>query len=59
MNADQIGGIVRAILTAVGGIVVAKGWTDGATFTLISGAIVTIAGALWSIYTNRSGKVIP
>ena len=58
MNADQVGGIVRAILTALGTIVVAKGWTDGATFTMISGAVVTLATTAWSVYSNRSGKVI-
>ena len=58
MNADQIGGIIRAVLAALGGVVIGKGWVDSATFTLLSGAVVTIATALWSMYSNRSGKVI-
>lgn len=58
MNSDQIGGIVRTVLAAAGGYVIAKGWLDAATFTAISGAVVTIAVALWSWRTNKPGTVI-
>ena len=58
MNSDQITGILRAVLAAIGGLVAAKGWTDGGTWTIVSGAIVTLLTTGWSIYSNRSGKVI-
>lgn len=59
MNADQIGGIVRAILAAVAGYFVGKGVVDQGTATTIVGAIGTLVVAVWSVVTNRSGKVIP
>ena len=58
MNTDQIAGIIRAILAAVGGYLAAKGIGDTATWTLVSGAIITLVTAGWSIFSNRSGKVI-
>ena len=57
-NSDQIGGIVRAILAAVGGYLVSKGLVSADTVAQISGAVVTIAVAIWSYYTNQSGKTI-
>jgi hypothetical protein len=36
MTGDQIAGIVRAVLAALGGYFVAKGVTDAATVTTIS-----------------------
>jgi hypothetical protein len=50
MNKEQVLGIVRHILTFGGGIVVGKGWFDEATMTAIVGAVVTVVGALWSVW---------
>lgn len=58
MNTDLIGGVIRAVLAAVGGYFVAKGTVDQGTFTTISGALVTLGTAIWSIYTNQTGKTI-
>ena len=58
MNADQIGGIVRAILAAVGGYFVGKGLIDASTMTAIGGAVATLAMAAWSLMSNKTGKVI-
>lgn len=58
MNADQIGGIVRAIVAFGGGFLVAKGLIDAATLATIGGAIATAVAAYWSYRTNKSGKVI-
>ena len=58
MNADQIGGIVRAIGSAIGGYLVGKGIIDEATVTAIVGAVVTVATAVWSMWTNKAGTVI-
>lgn len=41
------GSVARAILSAIGGIAVALGWTDEQTVGLIIGAILTIGSALW------------
>lgn len=59
MTSDQITGILRAILTAVGGYLVGKGIVDQATATSLIGAAVTIGGALWSLYSNRPKTITP
>lgn len=59
MNTDQVGGLVRAIVAAVGGYFVGKGFLDASTVTMISGVAVTVATAVWSWYTNKPGTVIP
>lgn len=53
MNTDEIGGVVRAILAALGGIAVAKGYVDSATMTTLVGAATTIAVAVWSVIAKR------
>jgi predicted MFS family arabinose efflux permease len=58
MNKDQVEGVVRAVGTAIGGYLVGKGIVDAATMTTIVGAVVILAGAVWSFISNRSGKVI-
>ena len=57
MNADQVWGIVRTILAAGGGYIVAKGYVDNATLQSILGALGTLFVAGWSIWSNRSAKL--
>jgi peptidoglycan hydrolase-like protein with peptidoglycan-binding domain len=59
MTADQITGVLRAILTAIGGYVVGKGIVDQTTATEIIGAVLTLVGAGWSIYSNRPKVIVP
>lgn len=59
MTADQITGILRAVLTALGGYLVGKGIVDQATATQVIGALVTLGGAVWSIYSNRPKTITP
>lgn len=59
MTADQVTGIIRAILTAVGGYFVARGTIDQGTATAIVGAAVTIAAAVWSLWSNRPKTIVP
>lgn len=49
MNKEQVMGIVRHILTFVGGILILKGYTDDATYMAFSGLISTLIGSIWSI----------
>lgn len=58
MTSDQIGGIIRTILAAIGGVIVGKGWIDNETMLAISGAIATIVVGGWSWWTNRASKVV-
>jgi hypothetical protein len=56
MSSDEIAGVIRAILSALGGVLVAKGYLDNATMTAVVGALVTIAVAGWSIYAKKAAK---
>jgi hypothetical protein len=53
MNKDTILGIVRHILTFGGGLLVTKGVVDEGTLQTIIGAVLTIAGAVWSIVDKK------
>lgn len=58
MNSDQLGGILRAIMPAAIAYAVAKGWVSASSAADVGAALVTLAMAVWSIYTNKSGKTI-
>jgi hypothetical protein len=53
MTADQVGGIVRALAAALGGFLVGKGILDEATAAAVSGAAVTLAVAVWSVWSKQ------
>ena len=53
MTAEQIWGIVRTILAAAGGSIVAKGWVDNATIQSVIGALGTIFIAVWSVWAKK------
>ena len=58
MNADQIGGIIRAFLPVA--VVVGAHWgLDNATVTTIVGGLAALGTAVWSVQTNKPGTVIP
>lgn len=54
MNRDTILGLLRHILTAAGGGLVAKGAVDESAMMDIVGGVILIAGAVWSIIDKRS-----
>lgn len=54
MNQSMILGIVRHLLTSFGGILTAKGYADSGTIETVAGAIITIAGFVWSIATKKT-----
>ncbi len=53
MTSDQLQGILRAVLAAVGGFVLAKGWLPADTWNWIVGGVVVAAPAVWSWFSNR------
>ena len=53
MNGEQIGGIIRAVISALGGYFVGKGITDAATVTVVRCAAATIAAAVWSVLAKK------
>lgn len=53
MTGEQIAGIVRAIVAAVGGYFVGRGVIDGETVATIGGALATLATAAWSVWSKK------
>ena len=54
MSQEQLLGILRHVLTFGGGLIVANGNVDDATMQTIIGAIVSLAGAVWSVHSKRA-----
>lgn len=57
MDANVLGGILRALVPAAVAFVVGKGWLSPEDATTTIGALVAaataIAAALWSVKTNK------
>lgn len=53
MTKEQLEGLLRHTLTFVGGILVLKGYLDEAAWAEISGAAITLAGTLWSVFAKN------
>jgi hypothetical protein len=53
MTKEQIQGLVRHLLTFVGGIVVMKGLATEAVVQELIGAALTIFGTVWSIASKQ------
>ena len=53
LSGEQIWGIVRTILAAAGGWVVAKGYVDNATLQAVIGALGTLFIAAWSVWSKK------
>jgi hypothetical protein len=49
----EIGGIVRTLVSALGGYLVAKGAIDSETATTVGGSLATIIVAVWSVWSKR------
>jgi len=54
MTWDTIQGVLRAILAAVGGILVTKGYLDGNTLNDAIGGLLAVGTAIWSIIHNNA-----
>lgn len=54
LTKEQILGIIRHGLTFVGGILVMRGLVDETMVTEITGAVITLTGAIWSIITKKA-----
>lgn len=54
MTKTEVYGVARAVLAALGGFVVAKGWIDSETAVSLAGALATVATAVWSVRSKRA-----
>jgi hypothetical protein len=50
---DQIQGLIRHLLTAAGGALVASGYVTSDQWTTVAGALTILAGVAWSIISKR------
>lgn len=48
MTAEQVSGLVRHLLTFLGGWLIAKGWGDASAWDAIGGGIAALIGIIWS-----------
>jgi len=53
MKKEQLLGIVRHVLTFVGGILVAKGLATDVLSNELIGAAMTLVGGIWSIISKN------
>lgn len=53
MTSEQIAGIIRTLLAAGAGYIVARGWVDGVTAEAVVGGLTTILVAAWSYMAKR------
>ena len=53
LGLTEVGGIVRALVSALGGYLVGKGLIDNETAMTIGGAIVPLVVAVWSVVSKR------
>lgn len=53
MNKEQVMGLVRHVLTFVGGILVANGLVTEIESVQLVGALVTAIGGIWSILSKK------
>lgn len=56
LTKDQLMGIVRHVITFVGGILVTKGLIDDSILTEIVGGSVALSGAIWSIVSKNKSN---
>lgn len=56
MTLDILQSIVRAVLNALGGTVIAKGYADSSTWEAVTGGAVMLAAVLWSAWHQSTMK---
>lgn len=58
MNKEQVLGIIRHVLTALGVVLVYKGITDEGTVLTVIGAVVSATSGIWSLFNNTEAQTI-
>jgi len=53
MTKDQIFGVLRHTMTALGGILIAKGLVADGAWAELTGAALTLTGVIWSIVSKK------
>lgn len=50
---EAMAGLVRHLLTTLGGVLVAKGYIEAGVVEQLAGAVVAIVGVVWSVLAKR------
>jgi len=58
MNQEKVLGILRHVLTFVGGVLVTRGLIDESLYTELVGAIMTLVGGIWSVVDKNKLKQV-
>jgi hypothetical protein len=53
LSREKWEGIIRHALTFGGGILITKGLIDEGLWAEISGAVITLVGAIWSVVAKK------
>lgn len=53
MTQEQVSGVIRHVLSAVGGILIAKGLLSDGTWTELTGAGMALFSVIWSIVAKK------
>ena len=59
MNQDIALGLLRHLLTAAGGLLVAKGYAQASDLDQVTGLVVALVGAIWSIVHKLPARTLP
>ncbi|MBG1232224.1 hypothetical protein [Aestuariivirga litoralis] len=58
MNSDMLGGIIRAFFPPVLAYTVGAGLLPAGDYGAVVAGVVSLATAIWSVHTNKTGKTI-
>jgi len=53
MTSAEFGGIIRSLVSAIGGYLVGRGLIDSEIATALAGAAAPVAVAVWSVIAKR------
>lgn len=59
MKQNEVMGIIRAVLAAMGGVLGGTGFANSSDWAQISGAIVVLVAAIWSVIEKRKIQLPP
>ena len=52
--AEAIKGVVRHVITTMGGVLVSSGMISGSDLEMLAGAASVVVGIIWSIVSKRT-----
>lgn len=53
MSKEQVIGVLRHVLTFVGGLFILKGYLDESLVNEIVGGVATLVGTVWSVISKK------